>query len=66
VTLSDEDREVLERWARRPSTAQALAMRARIVSAAARVALALEDAAPTISLDERDRPPRPANAAKAR
>ena len=35
VTLSDEDREVLERWARRPSTAQALAMRARIVLAAA-------------------------------
>ncbi len=35
VTLSDEDREVLERWTRRPSTAQALAMRARIVLAAA-------------------------------
>ena len=35
VMLSDEDREVLERWARRPSTAQALAMRARIVLAAA-------------------------------
>jgi transposase len=35
VTLSDEDREILVRWARRPSTAQALAMRARIVLAAA-------------------------------
>lgn len=35
VELGDEDREVLERWARRPSTAQALAMRSRIVLAAA-------------------------------
>lgn len=35
VELSNEDREVLERWARRPSTAQALAMRSRIVLAAA-------------------------------
>lgn len=35
ITLSDEDREVLERWARRPKTSQALAMRCRIVLAAA-------------------------------
>jgi DNA-binding CsgD family transcriptional regulator len=35
VTLSDEEREVLERWARRPKSAQALALRCRIVLAAA-------------------------------
>ena len=35
IVLADEDREVLERWARRPKTAQGLAMRARIVLAAA-------------------------------
>src|SRR5205823_10306649 len=35
IVLADEDREVFERWARRPKTAQALAMRARIVLAAA-------------------------------
>ena len=35
VVLSDEDREVLERWARRPNSAQALALRCRIVLAAA-------------------------------
>ncbi len=35
VTLTDSDREVLLRWARRPKTAQALAFRARIVLAAA-------------------------------
>ena len=35
VTLSVEDREVLERWARRPKTAQALAQRARIILLAA-------------------------------
>jgi len=35
VTLTDDDRETLERWARRPSSAQALAMRCRIVLAAA-------------------------------
>jgi transposase len=35
VVLSDEDREVLERWARRPKSAQALALRCRIVLAAA-------------------------------
>jgi transposase len=35
VVLSDEEREVLERWARRPNSAQALALRCRIVLAAA-------------------------------
>jgi len=35
ITLTDEERETLERWARRPSSAQALAMRCRIVLAAA-------------------------------
>src|SRR5882757_11410069 len=35
VTLSDEERELLERWARRPMSAQALALRCRIVLAAA-------------------------------
>jgi transposase len=35
VVLSDEQREVLERWARRPKSAQALALRCRIVLAAA-------------------------------
>src|SRR5688572_28890624 len=35
VTLSAAERETLERWARRPSSAQALAMRARIVLASA-------------------------------
>ena len=35
VVLSDAEREVLERWARRPTSAQALALRARIVLAAA-------------------------------
>ena len=34
VELSDEEREVLERWARRPNSAQALALRCRIVLAA--------------------------------
>jgi len=33
--LSDDEREVLERWARRPKSAQALALRCRIVLAAA-------------------------------
>ena len=42
VTLRDDDREVLERWSRRPSTAQALAMRARIVLAAAEGATNIE------------------------
>src|SRR5438876_8254608 len=35
VTLSDGGREVLERWARRPKSSQALALRCRIVLAAA-------------------------------
>jgi transposase len=35
VVLKDEEREVLERWARRPKSAQALALRCRIVLAAA-------------------------------
>jgi transposase len=35
VVLSDEEREVLERWARRPNGSQALAFRCRVVLAAA-------------------------------
>jgi transposase len=35
IVLTDEERDVLERWARRPKTAQALALRSRIVLAAA-------------------------------
>lgn len=35
LTLSREEREALERWSRRPKTAQALAQRARIVLACA-------------------------------
>jgi len=35
VVLTDEEREVLERWARRHTSAQALALRCRIVLAAA-------------------------------
>jgi transposase len=35
LVVSAEDREVLERWTRRPRTAQALALRARIVLACA-------------------------------
>jgi hypothetical protein len=35
LTLTDDDRETLTRWTRRPKTAQALAQRARIVLAAA-------------------------------
>jgi transposase len=35
VVLSEEERETLERWARRPNSAQALALRCRIVLAAA-------------------------------
>ena len=35
VELSGEERETLERWARRPKSAQALALRCRIVLAAA-------------------------------
>ena len=35
LTLEGTDQETLERWVRRPKTAQALAMRARIVLRAA-------------------------------
>jgi transposase len=35
VVLTDDEREVLERWARRPKSSQALALRCRIVQAAA-------------------------------
>lgn len=35
ITLTDADRETLTQWARRPKTAQALALRARIILAAA-------------------------------
>ena len=35
VTLTTDERETLERWSRRPTTAQALAVRARIVLASA-------------------------------
>jgi transposase len=35
VELKDEERDVLERWARRPKSSQALALRCRIVLAAA-------------------------------
>src|SRR4030095_8912033 len=31
LTLTDEERDTLERWARRPTTAQSLAQRARVV-----------------------------------
>jgi transposase len=46
VVLSGEDREVLERWARRPRSSQALVLRCRIVLAAA-------DGEPTIRIAER-------------
>lgn len=35
LTLESTDRETLERWSRRPTTSQALALRARIVLTAA-------------------------------
>ena len=35
LTLQDEEREALERWERRPKTAQALALRARMILACA-------------------------------
>ncbi|MXX43858.1 MAG: helix-turn-helix domain-containing protein, partial [Acidimicrobiales bacterium] len=35
VSVSGEERETLERWARRPKSSQALAMRCRIVLGAA-------------------------------
>ena len=33
LTLTPDERETLERWARRPKTAQALAFRSRVVLA---------------------------------
>jgi len=33
LTVSADERETLERWARRPTTAQALAQRARMILA---------------------------------
>jgi DNA-binding NarL/FixJ family response regulator len=36
IELSGEERRTLERWARRPTSAQALAQRSRVVLAAAR------------------------------
>src|SRR5437588_2989507 len=45
VVLSEEEREVLERWARRPKSSQALALRCRIVLAAADGQSSLEIAA---------------------
>src|SRR4051794_41404457 len=35
LVLSDEERQTLQRWARRPTSAQALALRAKIVLACA-------------------------------
>ena len=35
LTLTDDERAVLERWARRPKSAQALALRSKIVLACA-------------------------------
>jgi len=54
VVLSAEERETLTRWTRRPSTAQALAFRARVILACAEgasvsaVATRLEAARPTV------------------
>src|SRR6202050_5344871 len=45
VVVSVEEREVLERWARRPSSAQALAFRCRVVLAAAEGRSSVEIAA---------------------
>src|SRR5579864_7256718 len=45
VVVSAEEREVLERWARRPSSAQALAFRCRVVLAAAEGRSSVEIAA---------------------
>jgi transposase len=45
VTLSDEERVTLERWARRPKSSQALALRCRIVLAAAEGATSKDIAA---------------------
>jgi transposase len=45
LSLSDEERETLQRWARRPKSAQALALRSRIVLACATGATNLQVAA---------------------
>ena len=45
VVLSDQEREVLERWARRPRTSQALAFRCRVILAAAEGRSSMEIAA---------------------
>jgi transposase len=42
LELSDDERETLQRWARRPKTAQALALRSRIVLACAEGATNVE------------------------
>src|SRR5262245_53986903 len=55
VVLTDNERETLERWARRPTTAQALALRARVVLSCVggrhngEVAAALGVTRPTVS-----------------
>ena len=55
LVLTDDERETLERWARRPTTAQALALRARVVLSCAggrrngAVAAALGVTRPTVS-----------------
>jgi len=46
VVLSEPEREVLERWARRPKSSQALALRCRLVLAAA-------DGVPTVEIAAR-------------
>ena len=45
LVLADDERQVLEGWARRPKTAQALALRSRIVLACADGASVTEAAA---------------------
>ena len=45
IVLSEGERELLERWARRPKSSQALALRCRIVLAAAEGAQSMEIAA---------------------
>jgi hypothetical protein len=57
IVLSEKQREVLERWARRPKSSQALALRCRIVLAAAEgeesKEIAPPDAAVVMCLDEK-------------
>jgi transposase len=50
LTLSDEERQTLDAWARRPKTAQALATRARIILAAAE-GLGNDQAAARLGID---------------